>query len=142
MILLATSLQSLQILLSICERYVVKHSLQFSTDKNPSKCKTKCMAFLRKPRELPSMILCGDPLPWVQSAKHLGLTINTKSNLIKQDLREKRGMYVARNSELLQVFGKFHRTVVMHLNQVYNMHMTSSPVWNLFSSESESLDVR
>ena len=45
-LLLAPSINALQEMLKICEEYAGKHNLKFSTDKNPSKCKTKCLAFL------------------------------------------------------------------------------------------------
>ena len=34
------------------------------------------MAFLKKPRVLPSLLLCGTPLPWVYKVKHLGNLIS------------------------------------------------------------------
>ena len=69
-LLLAPSLDSLQEMLKIGEDYAETHNLRFSTDKNPTKCKTKCMAFLLKDRPLPQLNLCGNPLPWVSSGKH------------------------------------------------------------------------
>ena len=66
----------LQDMLETCEEYAVSHNLKFSTDTNPDKCKTKLMAFLKKKRELPKLMLCGNPLPWVTKIKHLGNTIS------------------------------------------------------------------
>ena len=40
------------------EEYAVSHNLVFSTDPNPVKCKTKCMAYLKRQRVLPNMTLC------------------------------------------------------------------------------------
>ena len=61
--LLAPSREALQSMLTICEKYTVSHGLKFSTDPNPKKSKTKCLAFLQKERELRPVVLCGDPLP-------------------------------------------------------------------------------
>ena len=69
--LLAPSLYALQQMLHFCEGYVKSHDLQFSTDPNPVKCKTKCLAFLKKSRDLPNLQLCGNNLPWVKNGKHL-----------------------------------------------------------------------
>ena len=69
--LLAQSLSALQDMLTTCEDFASSHNLQFSTDPNPTKCKTKCMAFLSQPRDLANIYLCGNPLPWVSSLKHL-----------------------------------------------------------------------
>ena len=57
--LLAPSLGALQDMLKTCEEYASGHNLKFSTDPDPVKCKTKLMAFLRKPRDLPQLSLCG-----------------------------------------------------------------------------------
>ena len=74
--ILAPSLSPLQDMLKTCEEYAAMHNLKFSTDPDPKKCKTKCMAFLSKPTELPDMLLCGNPLPWVSSLVHLGTAIS------------------------------------------------------------------
>jgi hypothetical protein len=49
-----------------------------TTDPNPTKCKTKCIAFLKKEKELPNIFLCGNPLPWVSEGIHLGNNFNNK----------------------------------------------------------------
>ena len=72
---LAPLLTSLQDMILIMEEYATSHNLKFSTDPNTQKCKTKCLAYLKKPRELQSMKLCGNPLPWVDTVKHLGITV-------------------------------------------------------------------
>ena len=43
--LLAPSRDALQEMLVTCEEYAEEHNLIFSTDPNPTKCKTKCIAF-------------------------------------------------------------------------------------------------
>ena len=43
---LAPSLTSLQDMILTMEEYAASHNLQFSTDPNPQKCKTKCLAYL------------------------------------------------------------------------------------------------
>ena len=51
--LLAPCIDGLPEMLKICEKYANDHNLKFSTDSNPNKSKTKCMAYLLKERELP-----------------------------------------------------------------------------------------
>lgn len=63
--LLAPSLDGLQEMLKVCENYAAKHNPRFSTDTNPRKSKTKCVAFLLKKRKLCNLNLCGNELPWV-----------------------------------------------------------------------------
>ena len=46
--LLSPSKSALQKMLQSCESYAKKHNLVFSTDINPNKSKTKCIAFLNE----------------------------------------------------------------------------------------------
>ena len=81
-ILLAPTRQALQKMLKICEEFACTHSMQFITDPNPTWSKTKCMFFSLKKLGVVSepVILNGDPLPWVDTAKHLGNELSTKIN--------------------------------------------------------------
>ena len=79
---IAPSLTSLQDMIYTMEQYAASYNLQFSMDQNPEKCKTKCLAFLKEPRELVSMKLCGHPLPWVNTVNHLGITVKNTINVI------------------------------------------------------------
>ena len=71
-------------LLTTCEEYNNNHGLQFSTDVNPMKSKTKCIAYLRKDREVKQLVLCGNKLPWVTVGKHVGQNITNKANGLKK----------------------------------------------------------
>ena len=139
-LLLAPSLDSLQEMLSICENYAEVHNLRFSTDKNPEKCKTKCLAFLLKKRPLPEMFLCGNPLPWVSSGKHLGITIENKIDGLKADIMIKRAQYIAKNNDILQEFNFSHPRTRIELNSIYNSHLSGSCLWDLFSKEAVMLE--
>ena len=100
----APSLSSLQDMISTMEEYANSHNLKFSTDPNPVKCKTKCMAYLRKPRNLPSMMLCGTTLPWVDHIKHLGITVTNEIDGCQKDIMIKRAQFIGSSSEILQEF--------------------------------------
>ena len=99
--LLAPSLDSLQEMLNVCEAYALSHNLKFSTDANPAKCKTKCLAFLARDRPLRQVQLCGNPLPWVSHGKHLGNTVENKINGMKKDITNKRATYISKNNEIM-----------------------------------------
>ena len=73
--------------------------LKFSTDQNPKKCKTKCIAFLLKTRELPNMFLCGSPLPWVDNLKHLGNMIINRVDGGQIDMRQKNAKYIEKHAQ-------------------------------------------
>ena len=123
---LAPSLSALQDILRTCEEFAASHNLKFSTDPDPVKCKTKCMAFLSKPRALPDMYLCGNPLPWVSSLKHLGTMVTNTIDGCQQDMRQKNARYIDKNCTLDQEFYFAHPSVKLKLNTIYNSHFYGS----------------
>ena len=137
--LLAPSLDALQEMVKVCENYADIHNLTFSTDKDPIKCKTKCLAFLKSERQLKNIILCGNPLPWVSGGKHLGNHLENKLNGMKKDIRTKRAAYIDKNIEIIQEFHYAHPKTKIEVNQIYNSHFTGSPLWDLFSREAEMM---
>ena len=127
-------------MLKTCAEYAADHNLKFSTDPNPDKCKTKLMAFLRKPRVLPNLSLCGTPLPWVNKIKHLG---NMVSNVIdggQLDMKVKNAKYVDKNNTLCQEFFFSHPQSKLKINTIYNSHFTGSQLWKFGSREMEKLE--
>ena len=100
--LLASSRDSLQEMLLTCEMYAEEHNLKFRTDLEPRKCKTKCITFLKKNREIVLLKLCGNPLPWVESGKHLGINFLNSIDGRKNDIRVKRAQFINRNNVILQ----------------------------------------
>jgi hypothetical protein len=134
--LLSPSKCALQKMLQSCESYAKEHNLVFSTDINPNKSKTKCIAFLNEERELNKLMLCDNILPWVNNVKHLGITLENKSGcILKQDIRIKRAQYIQRNNEIMQEFHFAHPSTKIKLNNIYNTHFTGSVIWDLFSRE-------
>ena len=86
------------------EEYILSHNLVFSTNPNPVKCKTKCMAYLKKQRALPNMSLCGTPLPWVDKIKHLGITVTNTIYGCQKDIMIEHARYMERCCESNQEF--------------------------------------
>ena len=80
---LAPSLSALQDILKTCEEYA---------------------AFLSKQRYLPSMYMCGNPLPWVNNLKHLGTRITNQLDGCQLDMKQKIARYIDRNCSLNQEF--------------------------------------
>ena len=77
--LLAPIRTATSMMLETCEVYARQHNLQFSTDPDPTKSKSKCIYFTGKLRNvsLPDQLeLFGEKLPWVDSALHLGHTLH------------------------------------------------------------------
>ena len=127
-------------MLTTCEEYAASHNLKFSTDTDPVKCKTKLMAFLKKPRELPSLMLCGNPLPWVSQIKHLGNTISNSIDGNQLDIRVKTAKFIDKNNSINQEFYFANPDTKMKLNNIFNGHFTGSPLWKLGSKELAKLE--
>ena len=138
--ILAPTLNALQEMLKICEVYAMKHNLRFSTDPNPKKCKTKCLAFLHSRRELKQLILCGTPLPWVSDGVHLGNNFQNKYDGMKQDMSVKRAKYITKNCEIIQEFFFAHPETRLRSNQIFNSHFTGCPIWDIFSKEANMIE--
>ena len=138
--LMCPTFDGLQKMLVVCEKYASTHNLSFSTDPNPNKSKTKCMAFLLKKRNLANLSLCGNKLPWVNVGKHLGTKLENKlEGIVTQDVKEKRAQYIQRNNELMQEFSYAHSTTKTKINNIYNSHFTGSVLWDLFGKEVEMI---
>ena len=138
--LMSPTLDGLQEMLKVCETYAETHNLKFSTNENPSKSKTKCMAYLFKERKLRDMVLCGNKLPWVDKGKHLGMRIDAKvNNLLTKDIMEKRPKYIQCCNELVQEFSYTCSRTKAFINRVFNTHVYGSVLWNLHGNEAEML---
>ena len=95
LILLAPSRTAMQRMLRVCELYADEHNLQFSTDPEPSKSKTKCLYMCGNLETLyPSPLkLCGQELPWVQHATHLGHELHQTCSM-EFDANIKRAQFI------------------------------------------------
>ena len=134
-VLLAPTTEALQEMIDTCLEYCNEHNLKFSTNPNPEKSKTKCLAFLFKKRDLSKLSLGEDKLPWVSTVKHLGNTIENTLNGQKKDILIKRAKFIDKNNELLQEFYFAHPDSLVKINLIYNSHFTGSVLWDLFSKE-------
>jgi hypothetical protein len=140
-VLLSPSQDGLQHMINECSEYASQYNLKFSTNDNPVKSKTKCMAFLRKDRILRNIKLNDKILPWTSNMKHLGSTIKNNVNCdMSQDLLEKRAAYISRNNELNQEFSYAHPSTKIWLNNLYNSSFYGAPLWNLFNRDFEKLE--
>ena len=126
-------------MLHTCEEYAASHNLNFSTDPNPNRCKTKLMAFLRKQRDLPSLKLCGNPLPWVKSLKHLGNTISKQLDGNQIDIKGKTAKLIEKNNSICQEFHFAHPSTKFFLNNLYNNQFSGSQLWKFGCKEFEKL---
>ena len=134
--LISPTMDGLQDMLNVCERYALEHNLRFSTNENPVKSKTKCMAFLGKDRPLRRLKLCSNELPWVEKGKHLGICLtNDRGKILNSDIMEKRARYIQTNNELMQEFYFSAGSTKTFINRVFNSHFYGSVLWNLYGKE-------
>ena len=95
---------------------------------------------MKKPCPLPNLILCGNPLPWTDKVKHLGINISNKINGCEYDIQVKKAQYIGRNVELNQEFSFVHPLTKLKINKIFNTHFYGSQVWNLFGPGAAGLE--
>jgi hypothetical protein len=138
--LISPTHDGLQEMVNNCASFMTSHNLMFSTNPDPKKCKTKCLAFTKKSRELTPIQLYGNNLPWVSSAKHLGTKVENCLNGVVKDLMEKRAIFINRNNELRQEFHFAHPRTLIKTNNIFNTSMYGCMLWDLFGKEAERLE--
>ena len=71
---------------------------------------------------------------------HLGNSFENIGDFMSSDIRQKRARYIQRNNELIQEFYFAHPQTKNHINNIYNMSFSGSPLWDLFSEDVISLE--
>ena len=106
-ILLAPCRSAMQQMLTICENYGLKNNLQFSTDINPQKSKSKCIfmcgPLTRRYADPKPLKLYGKDLPWVSHATHLGHELS-KDGTMELDANMKRGQFISNSMDIRSMF--------------------------------------
>ena len=132
LVLIAPSRHAMQQMLSVCEDYAQRYNICFSTDVNPVKSKTKCIfmigktANLRKPAPLR---LCGQDLPWVESATHLGHELHQSGNM-EHDAHVARARYIDQTVEVRQSFAFASPVEVLRALQIYCTSYYGAMLWD------------
>ena len=120
-LLLAPTRDGMQVMIDTCERFARKYNLQFSTDPDPSKSKSKCIfvcGLNRKKEEPVPLVLNGKDLPWVESALHLGHVLH-ESGTMNQDIKAKRAGFIGESTECRERFGFASPCDVLKAVKVY-----------------------
>ena len=135
LLLLAPTRDGMQLMLDTCQKFAAEHNLQFSTDPNPEKSKTKCIfvCCLAKSRQKPAnLMLDGKQLPWVESALHLGHTLH-KSGTMEKDILAKRASFIDNSVEVREVFSFASPAEILHAVKLYVGSHYGSMLWDLSS---------
>ena len=139
LILLATSRDSLQRMLNICEKYSSEHNLEFSTNPVPSKSKTKCIYFcgrLNGVKYPDQLVLNGKKLPWVTTADHLGHCLSQMTNMEK-DCERARAKFISKSTETRDQLRFAKPCHILKAYEVMCMDAYGSMLWDLQSSKAE-----
>ena len=128
-------------MLRLAEKYVLEHSISFSTNADVSKSKSKGIIFSQKPLnfEPTHLILDNNPLPWVNKAKYLGNELENIPCGLSKDAKMKRAKYIERNIELNQEFPYAHPDVKCKINRIYNSSFPGSVLYDLTSDSVKML---
>ena len=140
-LLLSASRMGLQSMVTICEKFASDRNLTFGTNPNPSKSKSKCIAFSKKAscrQNLAPIILNGSPLPWVEKVNHLGCTLEC-DNSMRADIALKRAKFIGKVNPLLQEFHFASKNVIIKLLNTYTLSFYGSPLWDLLSADSDRI---
>ena len=138
--LISPTVDGLQEMIDTSSNFMKSHNLSFSTNPDPRKCKTKCMAFLKKDRDITPLQMNGNDLPWVTSAKHLGTKVENKIDGMAKDLMEKRAQFINRNNELTQEFRFAHPHTIIKTNNIFNTSLYGCVLWDLFANDAKRLE--
>ena len=138
-LLLSASRTGLQAMVDMCNKFMRKRGLKFSTNEIASKSKTKCILFSQK--KIPSIApvkLDGNSLPWVSDIKHLG-NILEMNNSMKKDVNCKRGQFIGRVNSLSQEFYFADPHSFIKILNLYTVSFPGSCLWDLFSTDCQRI---
>ena len=123
----------MQQMLDVATNFMHSVGLEFSTDPNPNKSKSKAIfvtgrrSALQKPVNL---ILCGQPLPWVQHATHLGHKFH-ESGTMEMDIRQKKAAFIGKSTEVREAFAFAAPPDVLAAVKLYAADMYGAMLWPL-----------
>ena len=136
LILLAPSRTAMVRMLSVCEQYAERHNLLFSTDPNPNKSKSKCvyMCGHQDPVYPLPVQLCGQDLPWVQHALHLGHELHQLCTM-EYDANIKRAQFIESAMDIQETFKFARPQEIIKAVDVYAGHWYGSMLWDLYGEK-------
>ena len=136
LLLLAPSRSAMELMLKICEEYAGENNLEFSTDPDPVKSKSKCIFMqgqMKHPKPL-NLKLYGMDLPWVKSANHLGNELSEACNM-DQDMKNKRADFINKSTEVREGFNFAQPNQILQAVRTYCCSMYGAMTWSLFSDK-------
>jgi hypothetical protein len=137
-LLLAPTRDAASNMLGVCENFAKLNNIQFSTDPDPSRSKSKAVYVtgprgggLQKPAPL---LLCGRALPWVARAEHLGHAL-CEDGTMRRDAREKRAQYIDLSVKIRETFSFAHPVEQLVAVEKYCSTIYGSNLYNFIDPE-------
>ena len=140
-LLLAPTRDAMEVMLATCERFAARNNLQFSTDPDPSKSKTKCIYVIGKRKNLAKpapLTLYGKELPWVASATHLGHDLH-ETGTMDYDIRVKRAEFMSKSTEIRETFYFASPVEVLRAVKVFAGDFYGANLWQLSGSMADQV---
>ena len=135
LLLMAPNRSAMAKMLKICEDYGTKFNLQFSTDVDPSKSKSKSIFMtgqkVRKVQKPVPLKLYDKDLPWVSHASHLGHELHENGDQ-GFDCRMKRASFIENSVQIRETFKFAYPAQILKAVQINCCDFYGSMLWNLF----------
>ena len=120
-------------MLLICEEFAFGHNIQFSTNPDPVKSKSKAVYCVGRntgvDKPVPLM-LGGRALPWVPRAEHLGHTLH-EDGTMSHDTREKRAQFIDSSVKMMDTFEFAHSEQIISAIEKSSSSFYGSNLWDL-----------
>ena len=127
-------------MLQICEKFALEYNISFSTDTDPAKSMSKTIYMIgqggRNQIKPVNLRLCGENLPWVDRADHLGHALHSDGTM-KQDIREKRAQFIDTAVKIRETFSTAYPPQQLYAIEKYCCSWYGSNIWDLNSKETE-----
>ena len=127
-------------ILKICEQYATANNLEFSTDPDPQKSKSKCIFMqgnMRKPKPV-NLQLYGVDLPWVRTANHLGNELSEDCTM-DQDIKHKKADFIDKSTEVRESFSFAQPNQILQAVRMYCCSLYGAMTWSLFSNKARQV---
>ena len=127
----------METVLTICEE---EHNLQFSTDPDPVKSKSKCI-YMQGHMKFPKPVnlkLYGVDLPWVSTATHLGNELSEGCTM-EQDMKQKRADFINKSTDIRETFSFAQPNQILQAVRVYCSALYGAMTWSLFSDKARQV---
>ena len=140
LLLLSPSRSAMESMLKICENYAEENNLEFSTDPDPVKSKSKCIfmqGHMRQSKPV-NLKLYGVDLPWVRTACHLGHELSEDCNM-EQDMKVKKAEFVKKSTDIREAFSFAQPNQVLKAVNTYCGSLYGAMTWCLFSDKARQV---